>query len=59
MVNNLYSRSNVDKFSVSYSPMANSDIATRDCKDDIKTLGKIGNVHGNTQSIYGICIGFP
>lgn len=57
MVNSLYLRSNVDKCYVSYSSDANSDITTRDFRDDIKTLEKIQHVHGNTQSIY-ICI-FP
>lgn len=58
MVDNLYLRSNVDKCFVSYSSDANSDITTRDFRDDIKTLEKIKHVHGNTQSIYNICI-FP
>lgn len=56
MVDNLYSRSNVDKCYVSYSSDANSDITTRDFRDDVKTLKKIQNIHGNTQSIYNICI---
>ncbi|KAI9362851.1 hypothetical protein BD770DRAFT_315866 [Pilaira anomala] len=51
MVNSLYSRSNVDKCFVSYSSDANSDITTRDFRDNIKTLEKIQNVHGNTQKM--------
>jgi hypothetical protein len=58
MVNNSYLRSNMDKCFVSYSSDANSDITTRDFRDDIKTLEKIKDVHGNIQSIYNICI-FP
>lgn len=57
MVNRLYSRSNVDKCFVSYSSYANSDITTRDFRDDIRTLEKIQNVHGNTQ-VYIIYVYF-
>lgn len=38
MVNDLYLRSNVDKCFVSFSSDANSDITTKDFRDDIKTL---------------------
>ncbi|KAI9354976.1 hypothetical protein BD770DRAFT_411986 [Pilaira anomala] len=53
MVDNLYLRSNVDKCFVSHSSNANSDITTRDFRDDIKTLEKMKNVHGNKFIFWG------
>ncbi|KAG1457092.1 hypothetical protein G6F46_009909 [Rhizopus delemar] len=38
-----------DKCFVSYSSEANGDITTRDFRDNIKTLEKIKDVHGDTQ----------
>lgn len=54
MVDNIYSRCKVDKCYVSYSSEAHSSIDSRDVKDDVETLAKLKNVHGNTQGI--ICV---
>ncbi|KAI7889254.1 uncharacterized protein EV154DRAFT_544570 [Mucor mucedo] len=50
-VTNNVKRSNVNKCFVSFSSNANSDIITRDLKDDIKTLENIRHIHGNTQKM--------
>ncbi|KAI9251630.1 hypothetical protein EDC94DRAFT_663230 [Helicostylum pulchrum] len=54
MVDNLYNRCKVGKCHASYSSEASSDIDSRDVKDDVKTLAKLKNVHGNTQDMINV-----
>ncbi|KAI8058720.1 hypothetical protein BDF21DRAFT_323093, partial [Thamnidium elegans] len=49
--NNLYNRCKVDNCYLSYSSEASSGIDSRDVKDDVETLAKLKNIHGNTQDI--------
>jgi hypothetical protein len=54
MVDILYNRCKVHQCYVSYSSEANSNIATRDIKDNVQTLSNLKNIHGNTQGL--ICV---
>lgn len=54
MVDMIYKRCKADRCYVSYSSEASSNIDSRDVSDDVVTLAKLKNVHGNTQGI--VCV---
>ncbi|KAI8888653.1 hypothetical protein K501DRAFT_172644 [Backusella circina FSU 941] len=49
MVDSLYDKCKVDQCYVSYSSEASSDTVSRNLKDNVQTLAKLKNIHGNTQ----------
>ncbi|CAO3650565.1 unnamed protein product [Mucor hiemalis] len=54
MVDMIYKRCKADRCYVSYSSEASSNIDSRDVSDDVETLAKLKNVHGNTQDMVNV-----